>query len=342
MRIVIPSIQVPFISGGATLMTQGLKNALLKVGHQVEVVTIPFKFSPPKYIEDLMDYYKQQDFNNFNGYPIDMVIALQFPAYYVQHKNKVLWLMHQHRSVYELYDKTTATKEEIYLRETILQNDTAQLKKIDKRFSMCQNVSNRLEKYNGITSTPIYHPPYHEEKFYCDEPYDYVFYPSRLESLKRQDLLIKAMQYTTTNISAIIAGTGGQKENYQNLIDSLNLANKVKLIGYISQEEKETYYARSLGVFFAPFDEDYGYITLEAMLSSKPVITCSDSGGPLEFVIDEQTGFITEPDPREIAKKLDWLYENKQQAKELGKNALQSYKEKNISWDNVVHKLLQS
>ena len=64
------------------------------------------------------------------------------------------------------------------------------------------------------------------------------------------------MQYTTTNISAIIAGTGGQKENYQNLIDSLNLANKVKLIGYISQEEKETYYARSLGVFFAPFDED--------------------------------------------------------------------------------------
>lgn len=114
---------------------------------------------------------------------------------------------------------------------------------------MCQNVSDRLSKYNHINSIPVYHPPYREEKYYCDESYDYIFYPSRLEELKRQDLLIKAMQYTTTGIVAIIAGDGGQKENYQNLIDSLNISHKVKLIGYISQEEKETYYARSLGVF---------------------------------------------------------------------------------------------
>lgn len=341
MRILIPSIQVPFISGGSTLMTQGLKNALIRHGHEVEVVTIPFKFSPPSYIGDLMDFWKKQDFNNFNGYHIDMVIVLQFPAYYVQHKNKVLWLMHQHRSVYELYKEENATQEVKSLRSKIVQSDTEELSKIAKRFTMCQNISNRLSKYNNISSTHLYHPPYREDKFYCDESYDYIFYPSRLEELKRQDLLIKAMQYTKTDIVAIIAGTGGQKENYQSLIDSLNLSQKVKLVGYISQEEKEAYYARSLGVFFAPFDEDYGYITLEAMLSSKPVITCSDSGGPLEFVIDEHTGFIVPPDPKVIAQKLDWLYLNKQEAKKLGENALQAYKNKNISWDFVVTSLLQ-
>ncbi len=340
MKIIIASIQVPFIDGGSVLMTQGLKKALIKFGHQVEVVTIPFKFTPVEYIDDLIDFWKNQDFNNFNGHHIDMVIALQFPAFYVQHKNKVLWLMHQHRSVYELYNENIATLEDKNLKEKIKKTDIQEFLKIDKRFSMCQNISNRLLKYNNITSTPIYHPPYREDKFYCEDSYNYIFCPSRLEELKRQDLLIKAMQYTKTDIVVIIAGDGGQKDNYENLIKSLNISHKVKLIGYISQEEKETYYARSLGVFFAPYDEDYGYITLEAMLSSKPVITCKDSGGSLEFVIDNETGFITQPDPKIIAQKLDWLYSNKKEAKMLGENGLKIYKEKNISWDNVVKKLL--
>jgi len=341
MRILIPSIQVPFISGGSILMTQGLKQALIKAGHEVEIVTIPFKFSPHKYVSDLIDFWKNQDFNNFNGYHIDKVIVLQFPAFYVQHENKVLWLMHQHRAVYDLYDKNTASLKDEKLKLKIKLTDTQELQSINKRFSMCQNISNRLRKYNDIEATPLYHPPYREDKFYCDDSYDYIFYPSRLEKLKRQDLLIRAMQYTTTDIVAIIAGTGGQKEVYEKLIKSLDLSHKVKLVGYISQEEKETYYARSLGVFFAPYDEDYGYITLEAMLSSKPVLTCTDSGGPLEFVKDSITGFILKPDPKHIAKKLDWLYQNKQEAKQLGKNALQSYEDKDISWDNVVKRLLK-
>jgi len=339
MRILIPSIQVPFISGGSTLMTVGLKDALVRDGHQVEIVTIPFKFSPHSYVSDLIDIWKKQDFNNFNGYKIDRVIVLQFPAFYVKHDNKILWLMHQHRSMYELFPKK-ATKDDEILREKVTLNDTQELRKCSKRFSMCENVSNRLQKYNSLSSIPVYHPPAYEESFYCEESYDYIFYPSRLEELKRQDLLIEAMKYTKTEVCVIIAGDGGQKQNYQNLIISNKLEKKVKLVGFISQKEKETYYARSLGVFFAPFDEDYGYITLEAMLSSKPVITCIDSGGPLEFVENEKTGFVVDPDPKEIAKKIDWLYLHKKEAKKLGENGLKSYKNKNISWDTVVKKLL--
>lgn len=340
MRILIPSIQVPFIRGGSTLMTVGLKNALIKAGHEVEIVTIPFKFSPNSYVSDLIDIWKNQDFNNFNGYKIDMVIVLQFPAYYVKHDKKVLWLMHQHRIMYELYDENNATEDDKILRKKIHLNDSKELNKFEKTFSMCENITKRLLKYNNISSTPVYHPPAYEENFYCADSYNYIFCPSRLEELKRQDLLIEAMKYTKTNARVIIAGDGGQRENYEKLIISNNLQKKVKLIGFISQEEKETYYARSLGVFFAPFDEDYGYITLEAMLSSKPVITCIDSGGPLEFVVNEETGFIVEVDAKEIAKKIDWLYLNKKEAKKLGENALKHYKSKNITWDNVINKLL--
>src|SRR4030067_2142491 len=98
MRIVIPSIQVPFIRGGANLMTEGLAKALREAGHEVEIVTFPFKFCPDAYVDDLIDIWMRQDFNNFNGYEIDKVIVLQFPTYFVKHQNKVLWLMHQHRA----------------------------------------------------------------------------------------------------------------------------------------------------------------------------------------------------------------------------------------------------
>ena len=341
MRILIPSIQTPFISGGAQLMTNGLKDALIKNGHEVDIVTIPFKFFPETYIEDLIEIWKKQDFNNFNGFHIDKVIVLQFPAYYVNHNNKILWLMHQHRAVYELYNEKFAIDSLKQLKEKVIQNDTTELSKISKRYSMCQNVSGRLKKYNDLDSIPVYHPPFGEENFYCEESYDYIFCPSRLETLKRQDLLIKAMQYTKSPIVAIIAGTGGQFETYKKLIDDLNVSDKVSLIGSFSDEEKYLLYARSLAVFFAPYDEDYGYITLEAMLSSKPVITCIDSGGPLEFVEDEITGFIIEPNPEIIAQKLDWLYYNKNIAYKLGQKGLEVYKNKNISWDNVVHKLLE-
>ena len=205
---------------------------------------------------------------------------------------------------------------------------------------MSQTVSNRLKKYNNIDSTPIYHPPFGEDCFYCDEPHNYIFYPSRLEELKRQDLLIEAMRYTRSPLKAIIAGEGGQISRYQQLISKHNLNDKVKLIGQISEEEKYVLYARSLGVFFGSNNEDYGYVTLEAMLSSKPVITCTDSGGPLEFVVDQKTGFIVEPEPEQIAEKMDWLYENPQKAKEFGQNGREAYRGKNISWDNVVVTLL--
>lgn len=340
MRILIPSIQVPFIHGGAQIHISNLKNALEKFGHQVEVVTFPFKFSPESYIEDLMEYCSKQDFNNFNGYHIDKVISLQFPAYYIKHNNKSLWIMHQHRAVYDLYDKMEQTKELLSLKDKVQSYDNKFLLSTKPIYANSANVAKRLKKYNNIDSKPLYHPPQNEDKFYCDDSYGFIFYPSRLEELKRQDLLIEAMQYTTSDAVAIIAGDGGQKQNYQNLIDKLNLSNKVKLIGFISQKEKETYYARSLAVFFAPYDEDYGYITLEAMLSSKPVITCIDSGGPLEFVEDNKTGFILESDPKIIAKKIDWLYYNSDEAIKLGENGLTNYKDKNISWDNVVKTLL--
>jgi glycosyltransferase involved in cell wall biosynthesis len=342
MRILIPSVQTPFIKGGAFYLIKGLKNILKSKGHEVEIVTLPFKFFPDSYVSNIMDVWKELDFNNFNGYEIDKVIVLQFPAYYVKHKNKVLWLMHQHRAMYDLYDETKKVINETKkLRKKIIEYDNKILSEINKRYTISNNVSNRLLKFNKISSIPIYHPPFGEQNFYCEEPYNYIFCLSRLEELKRQHILINAMKYVKSPVKAVIAGEGGQKENYKKLIETLDLQDKVKLVGNITENEKYAYYARSLAVFFCPYDEDYGYITLEGMLSRKPVITCKDSGCSLEFIQNEENGFIIDPDPISLAERIDWLYFNKKKAKDIGISAYQSYKNKNISWDNVVNLLLK-
>ena len=340
MRIVIPSVQVPFISGGSILMTNGLANALKQAGHEVEIVTIPFKFFPESDVEALMDFWLTQNFNSFNGYEIDKVISLQFPAYYVRHRDKTIWLMHQHRPVYDSYHPENASNELKRLKDKIHQLDTVELKKYKSIYTMSKNVSLRLRKYNDIHSIPLYHPPFGESSFYCEEPYDYIFYPSRLESHKRQDLLIQAMRSTKTPVKAIIAGIGGQTPRYRKMVEDLGLKERVRLIGEITDQEKYTYYARSLAVFFGPHDEDYGYVTLEAMLSRKPVITCTDSGGPLEFVRNKINGFIVDSDPEQVAEKIDWLVCHRKQAGEMGTAGFEIYRSKNIHWDTVTARLL--
>jgi glycosyltransferase involved in cell wall biosynthesis len=92
-------------------------------------------------------------------------------------------------------------------------------------------------------------------------------------------------------------------------------------------------------VIFPPLDEDYGYVTLEAMLSSKPVLTCRDSGGSLEFVVHQETGLIVEPEPEAVAHAIDRLYEDRCLAQAWGKAGKDRYLSMNISWDTVVERL---
>ena len=343
VKIIIPAIQVPFIMGGAEIHINNLRQNLEKRGHQVEILRFPFAFFPETLVEKCIDFAAGMDLSTFNGHEIDLVIALQFPAFYVKHPRKILWLLHQYRAVYELYDRRAASRSLRRLRKKIIDYDTKYLSEGKRTFTIARNVSRRLQECNKLPSTPLYHPPLGEEHFYSEAPYDFIFYPSRIETLKRQDLLVKAMAFTRSPVVAIIAGDGGQREALQSLIESRQLQHKVKLMNFIGMNERELLYklyARCLGAFFGPKDEDYGYVTLEAMLSCKPVITCHDSGGPLEFVVDGENGFITDPHPRAIAEKIDWLYENKEKAVEMGRRGFHTYQQKQISWDHVIDTLL--
>lgn len=345
MKVAVTKVQVPFIRGGAEILAEGLVKAILKAGHEAEEISIPFRFAPISEIKRSMDIWESENFEYMNGYKMDLVICLQFPTFYLKYPKKVAWILHQHRSVYDLWDTPfsgglSTTVEGNLLKQDIVKRDTEALKTFDKVFTIAKTVSDRLEHYNQISSIPLYHPPKFANYFYTAPAEPYIFFPSRLEELKRQDLLIKAMKYVKSPVVALIAGDGGQKQNLQQMIYQLDLSQRVRLVGRITDDEMLAFYAHCLGVFFGSYNEDYGYVTLEAMLAAKPVITCTDSGGSLEFVIADETGFVINPEPEAIAQAIDNLYFNQKRADDMGRAGLERYHTLAISWDNVIQNLI--
>ncbi len=344
MRVAIAAVHVPFINGGATIMKEGLVRSLEGRGVKVDCISRPFRFRPAKEILRSMDEWEASDADAFDCGVIDRAICINFPSFYLKHHHKLVWLMHQHRAVYELYGTPygadATRRESARLRRAIHRRDTASLRDAKRVYTISRRVSDRLRQFNGVESVPLYQPPACPERYYCSEQLPYLFAPSRLESLKRQELLIRAISHVRSSVAVVIAGEGGQRENLERLAIELGVESKVRFLGRISQDEMIAWYANALAVFFGPYDEDYGFVTLEAMLASKPVLTCVDSGGPLEFVTDRETGFVCEPDPDEIASRIDWLYANRHAAFDLGRSARAYYDSLDISWRNVVDHLL--
>ncbi|HEV8486365.1 MAG TPA: glycosyltransferase family 4 protein [Blastocatellia bacterium] len=347
MRILIATVQVPFVRGGAEVLAEGLRNALSVEGHETDVVAFPFKWYPPERILDHMLACRLFDLTEASGTGVDMVIGLKFPAYLLSHPNKVLWILHQHRGAYDLWDREVGDlinqPTGARVRSAIRWADEQLIPQAKAVFTIARNVSRRLKEYNNIDSEPLYNPPPEADLFYWEEAGDYFFLPSRLCALKRQDLVVKALAVTRQPVRVRFAGApenAANLDSLKSLASELGVAHRVEWLGPINEDEKRRLYARALAVIFPPLDEDYGYVTLEGMLASKPIITCTDSGGPLEFVVDGQTGFITASTPQAIASAMDRLWEDPGLARALGQAGREHYYSMGITWPNVVRRLL--
>ena len=114
-----------------------------------------------------------------------------------------------------------------------------------------------------------------------------------------------------------------------------------EFLGFVDERQLLYLYARCRGVVYTPFDEDYGYVTVEAFLSRKPVVTVSDSGGPLEFVEDGVSGLVAAPSPEPLAYAFRRLWELKEtRLAELGAEGARRVAP--ITWDAVVDSLTEA
>jgi glycosyltransferase involved in cell wall biosynthesis len=348
VRIAVCHPHTPFARGGAEMHTESLTRALEEAGHQVDTISIPYKWYPPAELIHQMALWRSLDLSEAGGVSIDMVVALRFPGYLVRHERKVVWLIHQHRTAYELWEHPDfadlSTHEEgAAVREMIHHADRLALGEAKRIFTNSGNVQDRLRRSLGVESEPLYHRSgLCEALLEADPgPYgDYILFPSRLEPIKRQALVVEAMRHVRSPVRLVLAGSGPDEPELRRRIEGAGLEGRVQLAGRVPDEDLIELYRGALGVYYGPFDEDFGYVTLEAMAVGRPVVATSDSGGPLEFVQDGETGFVAPPKPRGIASAFDRLHARRDGLPAMGLAGRKVVEERVPAWPEVVARLL--
>jgi len=342
--IAVCAAQVPFSSGGAEALVSGLIKELRKRGFDVDLINIPFKWYPHSQLLKSIQLWEKIDLSESDGKKIDMVIATKFPSYFIQHHNKVLWLIHQYRQMYDLFETPYSgfdkkSRNDMELKDKLIKMDSLALSTYKRIYTISANTANRLKKYNNIEAVPLYNPPKLSGLYYSANFENYILSVGRLDSLKRVDLLIRSLKYSNRRVLCKIVGKGPELENLKILSRKIGIADRIEFLGFVSDKELLELYANCSAVFFAPKDEDYGYITLEAFLSKKPVLTSFDAGGPLEFVKDKSNGIVLESlDEKLIGKKIDEIVLNKKICRTYGLNGYSTVKD--INWDFVIETLL--
>jgi glycosyltransferase involved in cell wall biosynthesis len=340
--VLVCETQVPLVRGGAELLVRQLVSELRQRGIATDRVSLPFKWYPKEEILPHAAAWRMLDLSESNGRRIDLVITTKFPTYFVRHPKKICWLVHQHRAVYELcateYSDFANEEIDVGLRERIMALDERMLRECDGLYTISRTVTARLQKYNGLASTPLYHPPLLAGRLTPGHHGDYVLSVARLEKNKRVDLAVRALAHLPGHLRLIVVGDGSHRAAIERAASDLDVNDRVTFAGAVSDDDLVALYRDALCLVYVPFDEDYGLATLEGFLAGKPVVTARDSGGTLEFVADGENGFVVDPVPAAIADAIARLDADRSRAASLGEagRAVAAA----ISWDAVIERLL--
>ena len=342
--IAVCEAQVPFVHGGAELHVRGLVRELRRRGYRAERVSVPFKWYPKEELLTNAAAWRMVDLSEANGERIDLVVATKFPTYFVRHANKITWLFHQYRAIYDLcgtaYSEFTHAERDVRLRARLMELDRGALGESKAIFSNARNTAARLAHYNGLEAEPLYHPPPLAGKLRSGPSGNYFLSVGRLETVKRVDLIIRAMARIDPAWRLVVVGDGPLRQQLEALAAGEGIADRVTFTGPIDESALVDLYAGAGAVVFPPYDEDYGYITLEAFLARKPVVTTTDAGGPLEFVDDGVTGLISSPDADSLASAMSRVAGHAGLARSLGEAGYE--RARGISWDGVIDRLVEA
>jgi glycosyltransferase involved in cell wall biosynthesis len=342
MRILVVTSSPPLTEGGHMVMARSLVDALRARGDRADIVITPqnrFGRQGAAYAATWLT-----DLGMSEGERIDQIISLRYPSYAVQHPNHVCWLNHTMREYYDLWPRFSAglrapglVKERI--RKSLIQTADRYLltRNVRRLFVLSKTVQDRMRHWPELKSTVLYPPP-PPRAYRCDEHGDYVFMVSRLTPLKRVDLLLRALAVgEARDIRVVIGGDGEERAALQVLVSQLGLQGRVTFAGSLGEEQLLDHLARCRVVCFPPVQEDYGFVTVEAFASRKPVITCTDSGGPAELVVDGERGYVCAPTPESLAQALRRSMDDRAGVERMGEQALAYVR--TMTWAGAVETL---
>jgi glycosyltransferase involved in cell wall biosynthesis len=331
------------VEGGHLVIARALVQAARDSGHDAHLLITP-DFGFGRLVKTYTATTKI-DVSRIEGRRIDQVISLRYPSFAVRHRAHVCWLNHTMREYYDQWPRFAASiswrnriKEGI--RRAILHTVDRHLLKqhVTRVVAQSRTIQRRLDADFGIRTDVVY-PPAPQRAYRCDGYGDFVLAISRLTPLKRIELLVRALaEPAARHVRAVIAGDGDERDALIALAGELQVAGRVEFLGRVDEATLLDHLARCRAVCFTPMNEDYGFVTVEAFASGKPVITCRDSGGPAELVVDGDTGLMCEPTPSSLAAALARLADDRGLAERLGTRAMTKAAE--MTWAAAVKRLL--
>jgi glycosyltransferase involved in cell wall biosynthesis len=344
MKILIVNNMAPFVWGGAEELAVHLQRNLIKAGHQSEILRIPFQWEPATRIPSQMLMVRSLELWN-----VDRVIALKFPAYLIRHTHKTLWLLHQYRQAYDLFEAGQSNLPDnevgITIRNAIKAADSEAFKESRRIFVNSDVTRGRLKKFNNFDSEVLL-PPLNDPEFFAGcEGQGYVFAGGRVNAMKRQHLLVEAMTKAPSSARLVVAGppdTPDDARRLTRLVERYGLGERVKLdLRFLPRAEYAAYLNAANAVAYLPYDEDsLGYVAMEAATAGKPLITTHDSGGVLGLARPGETGWVSEPNAESLAQALASACVDAVKAANLGANARELWLGMGITWPQTIERLL--
>ena len=341
MRVAVVTNQAFFIRGGAELLADALVDAVRRAGHRAELIRLPLLYHSPRALLESLVAARTIRLD-----AADHVIPLKFPAYAVPHDSRTVWLLHQYRQAYDLWDPATHGRDPDWIgaRDAVHVADDEMLGSARAVYTNSRVTSERLSRFNGIASEVLLPPPLRPAP--APGPYgDYLFMGGRISDAKRQTLAVEALATTANGTRLVIAGPPDDAESLRRLEHAIlrhGLEDRVRLEPrWLSEEEKDELVAGARACISIPLDEDsFAYVTLEACLAARPVITCTDSGGTLQLVKAGVTGAVCEPEPAALGEAFALLAGNRVLASDLGLAAQARAAGLTLGWDDIVARLV--
>ena len=321
--------------GGLEQHVEGLVDALVAAGHRAEAVRIPAAWERDRVLDAPLAW-------RMVPLDADVVIPMNFPSYFARHPRKVVWLAHQHRAAYDgigqPWSDLGLDDAGLEVQRQLTEWDQQALGEATAVFTTSGVVGDRLARYCGLPSEPLYHPPPLADRLRASPLGDTIVSVNRLEANKRPGLLIDALAASTSGLRGVLAGRGTLAAEMEEQVAAAGLAGRIDRPGYVSDDEVVELLQDALAVVYAPYDEDYGYVTLQAFLAGKPVITTADAGGVLEWVTDGETGLITDGTAAGLGAAVDRLAADRELAVRMG--AAGRERAAALGWPRVVETLL--
>lgn len=325
--------------GGTEVLISKLTALLRHAKHEVESIYLECSFGNVFELVDSIHKFQNLDLRRF-----DLIITFRFPSYFVQHPNKVVWLLHQFRPLGDMFNTEFGmgySIENLNTRNQLRKLDQKALGNLGDRLRVNSKITfNRLLDSTGIHAKVQMCPLSQElgldsaavcppELLNYSAPF--IFMGGRISPEKRNLLAIQAAQ--RARVGLVVAGSVEDKDYLNHLLESASTP-RIAVIGRrLSSSEISWLYRYSSAVVYIPKSEDsYGFVLGEAASIGKKIITCDDSGDAFPFAKQMQ-GFIASPDLMDLSE----VFSEAIKADVDAEGVVRRWKSFEPKWDDVLN-----